>query len=29
LMIDRDDLQMLIFNTTDIHAQAGVDFILE
>lgn len=29
LMIDEADLSIPIFNTTDIHAQAGVDFILE
>ena len=28
LMIHEDDLQIPIFNTTEIHAQAGVDFIL-
>lgn len=29
LMIFEDDLEIPIFNTTDIHAKAGVDFILE
>lgn len=29
LMINQEDLEIPIFNTTDIHAQAGVDFILE
>jgi aspartate racemase len=29
LMIKPDDLQIQVFNTTEIHAQAGVDFILQ
>jgi len=29
LMVDETDLQIPIFNTTNIHAQAGVNFILE
>lgn len=29
LMIDKSDVQTLLFNTTEIHAQAGVEYILE
>ena len=29
LMINKEDLDIPIFNTTEIHAQAGVDYILK
>jgi aspartate/glutamate racemase len=28
-MIHQEDLEIPIFNTTEIHASAGVDFILQ